>query len=562
MLVQNSIYRNTYLTDGVNKDFYFSFPILESSQVLVQTSLVTNTEVVETVDPSQYTVTGVGLVTGGHISFTTAPPSGSRLALTLNMPITQLYQYAELDSFPAKSHENALAKLTLICQQLKEQIGRAVLVNATSEQTSAELIATLLNAKDNAVASAAEALTSAGNAALSASNAVTSAQNAAASAALAAANSEDLVTEVQNLSTMFIGAVFPLTCADGYVPNGCVPADGGEYTRAQFPSFFDGYLVSGKMLTCSYSAWATQVGITGNCTKFALDTDAQKFRVPLYKDGDSITQASSAAELGKSYKAGLPDIQGTIGAIDYLGKNPTGALYNTGLSVNAATASAPTVKADSNIGIKASLFNSIYGNATTVLDEQVRLRHFVVIASAQNAASVFDWSNYMAGLAGKANTNMTNVTGNAIGYYFYARDEKSAGTGGGTNTAGAWMTRDLNTVVKNNIGASLSSNRITLQPGTYYVEASVPSFCTDFMRGALYDYTNSQYKLYGTSACSGIGDSTVSRSFIRGEITVASAAQFELRMWSNAAYGTRGCGAYVNVAGVNEIYSEIAIWKV
>lgn len=113
MLVQNSVYRNTYLTDGVNKDFYFSFPILEASQVLVQTSLLTSTDVTTTVDPSQYTVTGVGLTTGRHISFNTTPPTGSRLAATLNMPITQLYQYAELDSFPAKSHEDTLATLPL-----------------------------------------------------------------------------------------------------------------------------------------------------------------------------------------------------------------------------------------------------------------------------------------------------------------------------------------------------------------------------------------------------------------------------------------------------------------
>lgn len=154
MLVQNSVYRNTYLTDGVNKDFYFSFPILEASQVLVQTSLLTDTDTVTTVDPGQYTVTGVGLTTGGHISFTTAPPTGSRIALTLNIPITQLYQYAELDSFPAKSHEDALAKLTLICQQLKEQISRAVLISATSEGSTADIIASLYAARDEAQAAA------------------------------------------------------------------------------------------------------------------------------------------------------------------------------------------------------------------------------------------------------------------------------------------------------------------------------------------------------------------------------------------------------------------------
>ena len=63
-----------------------------------------------------------------------------------------------------------------------------------------------------------------------------------------------------------------------------------------------------------------------------------------------------------------------------------------------------------NWELRASYYNSIYGNSTTVTDEQVRLRHFVVLASAQNSASVFDWSNYMAGLAGKANLDMNNLT--------------------------------------------------------------------------------------------------------------------------------------------------------
>lgn len=150
MLVQNSVYRNTYLTDGVNKDFYFSFPILEASQVLVQTSLLTDTDTVTTVDPSQYTVIGVGQTTGGHISFTTAPPTGSRLALTLNIPITQLYQYTELDSFPAKSHEDALAKLTLICQQLKEQISRAVTLPPTSSESPQDVMQGVYAARDEA----------------------------------------------------------------------------------------------------------------------------------------------------------------------------------------------------------------------------------------------------------------------------------------------------------------------------------------------------------------------------------------------------------------------------
>ena len=50
----------------------------------------------------------------------------------------------------------------------------------------------------------------------------------------------------------------------------------------------------------------------------------------------------------------------------------------------------------------------------------------------------------------------------------HMRDEKANGTQGGTFTSGSWYTRDLNTVVTNEInGASLSSNQFTLPAGDY-----------------------------------------------------------------------------------------------
>lgn len=214
------------------------------------------------------------------------------------------------------------------------------------------------------------------------------------------------VNTALNVLAMLIGKVFPLACSDSYVPNGCVPANGGEYTRAQFPTLYDTYLVGGRLLTCSYEQHAAQVGLTGNCGKFALDVSAQKFKVPLLKDGDSITQAASAAELGKSVKAGLPNITGTVGSI-WNAETAAGACYR-GNNEQSLSAGAGSV----NYGpvyIDASRSSSVYGNSTTVTDEQVRLRHFVVVASAQNSASVFDWSAYMAALAGKANVDLGNV---------------------------------------------------------------------------------------------------------------------------------------------------------
>lgn len=61
--------------------------------------------------------------------------------------------------------------------------------------------------------------------------------------------------------------------------------------------------------------------------------------------------------------------------------------------------------------------------------------------------------------------------------FMVVEDQKSNGIGGGTMSAGAWYTRDLNTVISNTItGASLSSNRITLPSGTYYVQAKSAFF--------------------------------------------------------------------------------------
>jgi len=61
--------------------------------------------------------------------------------------------------------------------------------------------------------------------------------------------------------------------------------------------------------------------------------------------------------------------------------------------------------------------------------------------------------------------------------YILINDTKSSGTHGGTFSSGAWRTRDLNTIVSDTGGhASLSSNQITLEAGTYECFISCPAF--------------------------------------------------------------------------------------
>lgn len=147
MLVDNSIYKNVYKGNGVTTEFPISFPFLENSHVQVVRSIETDTAFIteEVVPTTEYGITGAGIEKGGTCIFTVAPPTGTTIAIVRNVPITQLYAYEELDSFPAESHEDALAKLTMICQMLAEQIARALIIGATDGRTPEDVLEDFFN---------------------------------------------------------------------------------------------------------------------------------------------------------------------------------------------------------------------------------------------------------------------------------------------------------------------------------------------------------------------------------------------------------------------------------
>lgn len=166
MLVDNDVYINRYVADGSTASFPIAFPFLEASHIEVYTRGEDGEDIL--VDPSMYTITGAGIEAGGELTFNTAPVAGTVIAIVRNVPITQLYAYTELDNFPAESHENALAKLTMIDQQQAEILSRAILVPVTSDKTPEQLTAEIFQIRDDAAESASDAASSAQDAADSA----------------------------------------------------------------------------------------------------------------------------------------------------------------------------------------------------------------------------------------------------------------------------------------------------------------------------------------------------------------------------------------------------------
>lgn len=139
MTVQTDVSRSgPYAGAGTTGPFTVGFRFLDDSHLRV---IQTSAAAVDTdlVLGSGYTVSGAGGNTGTVT--TIAPvPVGSSITIIRNVPFTQEADYVDNDSFPAESHEEALDKLTMQTQQLREESGRALTLTPTvASDISAEL---------------------------------------------------------------------------------------------------------------------------------------------------------------------------------------------------------------------------------------------------------------------------------------------------------------------------------------------------------------------------------------------------------------------------------------
>lgn len=216
--------------------------------------------------------------------------------------------------------------------------------------------------------------------------------------------------------SMPIGMIFPMLCSSSYVPNGALPLDGTEYTKALFPNFYTNFLVAGLLNTCTYDEYASDITTYGQCGKFALDTVNEKFKVPTIKDGSYLTQALSNTELGKAYNESLPNIQGGINGYiigNYVISSGTAVTFTgalKGVSTYSGTISGGNnhFQAISNLSLDASKASSTYQNNAKVQGDNVRVRYFVQVANGQINQSDMDWSAFTSALQGKLNKDHSN----------------------------------------------------------------------------------------------------------------------------------------------------------
>lgn len=144
-------------------------------------------------------------------------------------------------------------------------------------------------------------------------------------------------------------------------------------------------------------------------------------------------------------------------------------------------------------------------------------------------------------------------------------DQKTANTVGGSGLAGAgaYATRTLNTVnnPKNYPWAALSSNQITLQPGTYLFSGSAPFLRVGDVKTRIRNITDGSDDVVGTSEYTDPATNNQVRSSILGTVTYTTAKviEFQYRIGNNV--NTEDLGHPANLAEP-EIYTILEIRKI
>jgi len=137
MTISSTTVKVSYSGNSSTTVFAYTFKILDDDEIQVIIRSSTGTETVKT-KTTHYTVSGVGSSGGGNITFLTAPVTGETVVLKRNTTRTQETDYVANDPFPANSHEEALDRVTMIAQEIQEELQRAIKLSKTNTMTSTE----------------------------------------------------------------------------------------------------------------------------------------------------------------------------------------------------------------------------------------------------------------------------------------------------------------------------------------------------------------------------------------------------------------------------------------
>lgn len=120
-----------YAGAGSTGPFTVPFYFLQATDLLVTKRPISGSDVT-LIYPGDYSVTGVGNPSGGSVTLTAVLAVGEKLTITRNVPLTQGVALPATGPLPSASMEAEFDKLTMICQQITERIGRIPTLSVSS----------------------------------------------------------------------------------------------------------------------------------------------------------------------------------------------------------------------------------------------------------------------------------------------------------------------------------------------------------------------------------------------------------------------------------------------
>ena len=245
---------------------------------------------------------------------------------------------------------------------------------------------------------------------------------------------------------------------------------------------------------------------------------------------------------------------------------------NAGARINALTGNSSLyLTCEDNAGIS-TLF---LGDATSPTTGQIKYRNtgdnlaFEVNGSERlriGSDGQFGFSGANYGISGQVLTSsgptsaptwQTPSGGGGGLYEDYAFFQHTApsGSSGGATATGIWNVRPINTTVVSQTWASVTSNQISLNAGTYSIEWSAVISRSGFTQSRLRNITSGTTVALGLSLRSDDGGG--GSGF--GQVTVASPTTFELQHYTASNDGA-GLGQDAG-SGESNVYAIIKIYK-
>jgi len=150
-MITTQLNKLQYSGNGTTTSFSFPYLFLDNSHLEVTLTDSDGTDTLQVIT-TNYSVTGAEDPAGGTVTMVTAPASGETLTIRRIVPITQIVDYIANDNFPAETHETALDRLTMICQQLAEIVGRCLKYPETEPASSEDELGSAEARANNVIA--------------------------------------------------------------------------------------------------------------------------------------------------------------------------------------------------------------------------------------------------------------------------------------------------------------------------------------------------------------------------------------------------------------------------